>query len=152
MKLLPLVPSQFLMLALLGLAGLASCKDDDPCDPDQIAKNSQCYPLPAAAGTAGTAPSSAGGADGGGTDAGGAAEMGGAASAIDTTVGTPCQDTMESSDCGGAAPVCADLSPLGQTVMCTQTDCAEGEANAGACPSGFTCFAVPGYPSVCIKE
>ena len=148
MKLLSRVPRPFLVLALLCLGALASCKDDDPCDPDQIEKNTQCYPLPAAAGTA---PSSTSGADAGGTDAGGAAEMGGGAAALDTPVGSPCQDTMESSDCGGQAPVCADLSPLGQKVMCTQTDCAEGEANAGACPSGFTCFAVPGYPSVCIQ-
>lgn len=152
MKLPTLVLRQPLILALLGLCGLvAGCKDDDPCDPDQTEKNTQCYPPPAAAGTAGTAPSSAGGADAGGTDAGGAPEMGGAAPALDTPVGTPCEDTMASSDCGGEAPVCADLSPLGQPVMCTQRDCAEGEANAGACPSGFTCFAVAGYPSVCIK-
>jgi hypothetical protein len=152
MKLPTLVLRQSLVAALLGLCGLvAGCKDDDPCDPDQTEKNSQCYPPPAAAGTAGTAPSAAGGADAGGTDAGGGAEMGGAAPALDTPVGTPCEDTMAHSDCGGAAPVCADLSPLGQPVMCTQRDCAEGEANAGACPSGFMCFAFSGYPSVCIK-
>ena len=142
-------PGQPIILALLGFWSLAvGCKDDDPCDPDQIERNSQCYPPPAAAGTAGKAAGTAGGAD----SAGGAADAGGgAAPALDTPVGSPCQDTTASSDCGGEAPVCADLSPLGQGVMCTQIDCAEGEANAGACPSGFTCFAVSGYPSVCIK-
>jgi hypothetical protein len=153
MKLYTLARSQSLIWALLGLGGLvAGCKDDDPCDPEQTEKNSQCYPPAAAAGTAGKASSTAGGTDGGGAETGGAADAtAGGMPALDTPVGTPCQDTMASSDCGGDAPVCADLTPLGQMVMCTQIDCAEGEANAGACPSEFTCFAVPGYPSVCIK-
>ena len=153
MNLQTFAPSQSLILALLGICGLvAGCKDDDPCDPEQIEMHSQCYPPAASGGTAGSAASAASGTDAGGADAGGAAEtVGGGAPTLETPIGSPCEDTTASSDCGGEAPVCADLTPLGQTVMCTQTDCAEGEANAGVCPSGFTCFAVPGYPSVCIK-
>ena len=150
MKLQKLGWAQGLILGVLGLCGLAvGCKDDDPCDPGQIVKNTQCYPAPAAGGD-----SSSGGADTGGTDAGGAPDTAGGApgSALETPFGTPCADTTASSDCGGDAPKCADLSPLGQSIMCTQSDCSAGEANAGVCPSGFKCFAVPGYPSVCIKE
>ena len=146
MKLHKFALSQGLILGLLGLGGLAAgCKDDDPCDPGQTEKDGQCYAAPASGGTTSNGP---GGADAGATDA----TAGVAGDALDTPVGTACEDTDASSDCGGAAPVCADLSPLGQSVMCTQLDCAPGEANEGACPSGFTCFAVPGYPSVCIKE
>jgi len=139
-----------LMLGLLGLGGLvAGCKDDSPCDPGQEERNSQCYPV--ATGGAGGA-GSTGGTAAGGTDAAGAADAAAGAAAVETAFGTECADTAGSSDCGGEAPLCADLTPLGQTVMCTQINCAEGEANAGVCPSGFTCFAVPGHPSVCIKE
>jgi hypothetical protein len=126
-----------LMLCAIAVA----CKDDDPCDPGQIERNSACYP-PAKGGN------SAAGGSGGASEAG---EGGGSGAATDTPFGSPCADTVGSSDCAGNAPVCADLSPLGQTIMCTQTDCSTGEAHAGVCPSGFTCFAVPGYPSVCVN-
>jgi hypothetical protein len=119
---------------------LAGCKDDDPCDPGQIVKNSQCYPAPAMVG------------DAGGAEGGADAAAGASGAAVDTPFGTPCTDTTASSDCAGLAPVCADLTPLGQSVMCTQINCASGEANAGVCPSTFNCFAPPGYPSVCIKN
>jgi hypothetical protein len=135
-----------LILGALGLYGFSTgCKDDDPCDPGQVVLNSQCYPAPATAG------SGSGGS--GGSDAAGAAgdAAGGAPSEPNTPFGTACADTTGSSDCGGEAPLCADLSPLGQTIMCTQTGCSAGEANAGVCPSGFSCFAVSGYPSVCIR-
>jgi hypothetical protein len=124
---------------------LAGCKDDDPCDPGQIVKDSQCYPAPAMAGDGGDA----GGAEGGATPD---AAAGAPGAALDTSFGTPCTDTTASSDCSGVAPVCADLTPLGQAIMCTQINCGTGEANAGACPSTFNCFAPPGYPSVCIKK
>ncbi len=146
MKLQRFALTQGLLLGLLGLCGLATaCKDDEPCDPEQTEKDGQCYPPTASGG----GPVGAGGvSDGGAADA----TAGATSTTLDTPVGTPCEDTTASADCGGAAPVCADLSPLGQSVMCTQIDCAAGEANEGACPSGFTCFAVSGYPSVCIKE
>jgi len=132
--------------AALALGSLSiGCKDDDPCDPGQIVKNSQCYPAPAAGGAAATGD--------GGAEAGASTEASaGAAGTPSTDFGSACKDTTGSSDCGGVAPICADLSPLGQGVMCTQINCGAGEANAGVCPSTFTCFAPPGYPSVCIKK
>lgn len=149
MKLQVLALSQALMLGWLGLGSLATgCKDDDPCDPGQEERATQCYPI-ATAGTGGAGGSAA---SAGGTDAGGADDAAAGAPALDTPFGTPCEDTVAFSDCAGDAPICADLQQLGQSVMCTQVNCAEGEANAGVCPGGFTCFAVPGYPSVCIKE
>jgi len=126
MKLQKLGLAQSLILGALGLCGLeVGCKDDEPCDPWQIVQNSQCYPAPAKGGETG---------------------IGGA------PFGSACKDSTDSSDCGGVAPICADLTKLGQSVMCTQINCSPGEANAGVCPSGFSCFAFPGYPSVCTKE
>ncbi len=149
MKPLTILRSTASLLVLLGAAGLlGGCKDDDPCDPGQVERYGQCYPAPAQ-GAGGSAGSSTDGQAGSGL---GGAEDGAAGSpAVDTPFGTDCQDQEGSSDCGGEAPVCADLTPLGQSVYCTQIDCAEGEANAGVCPADFTCFAVSGYPSVCIK-
>jgi hypothetical protein len=134
------------LLALLGLFG--GCKDDDPCDAGETERYGQCYPEPSASagGSGGSAASGMAGAD--------TSEPGDGAAgspAVDTPFGTACQDGTDSSDCGGAAPICADLTPLGQSQYCTQRDCSDGEANAGVCPDGFTCFAISGYPSVCIK-
>jgi hypothetical protein len=142
-----------LACVLLGLLGFASgCKDDDPCDPGQVERNTQCYPAPSpeAGGSPASAPSGAAGDESSGGAVDGMAGAG--AATLDTPFGTACQDKTDSSDCGGQAPICADLSPLGQSVYCTQINCAEGEANASVCPADFTCFAVPGYPSVCIKK
>jgi hypothetical protein len=137
-----------LLLGLLCLGSLASaCKDDDPCDPTQVESYGQCYPPPAA--TGGSTTTGVSGADSGGAPE---AAAGAPAEVLDTPFGTPCADTTASSDCAGEAPVCADLTPLGQPVLCTQLDCADGEANAGTCPAGFSCFATPGYPSVCIQK
>jgi hypothetical protein len=141
------------LVALLYLCGLAGgCKDDDPCDRGQIEKYGQCYPAPAGGGTGGAGSSASAGT--GAEDQGGATdvELGGSGPTLETPFGSACEDSTGSTDCGGDAPVCADLSPLGQAVMCTQIDCADGEANAGICPEGFTCFAVPSYPSVCIVK
>lgn len=131
------------LLALLGALGLfGGCKDDDPCDAGEIERYGQCYPAPSQSG-GGSAGSGMAGADPGAGLAG--------SPAIDTPFGTDCQDDTDSSDCGGLAPVCADLAPLGQSRFCTQIHCAAGEDNDGVCPEGFTCFAVSGYPSICIK-
>jgi hypothetical protein len=140
-----------LLISLCGIGAATGCKDDDPCDPGQIEHNSQCYPAPSSggggsAGSAGSVTSDAAGAE---TSGGG--DPGPGSEGLETPFGNECADTTGSTDCGGAAPVCADLAPLGQSTFCTQIDCAEGEANAGVCPDGFTCFAVPGYPSVCIN-
>jgi len=135
---------------------LGGCRDDSPCDPGQYEKNTQCYPIATGGGGGGNA---SGGADSGGSSGGvgvaGAADESAGAPAtamLDTDFGTACKDTTAFSDCGGKAPICADLTALGQTKMCTQISCSPGEANAGACPSTFSCFATPGYPSVCIKK
>jgi len=136
-----------LIVGLLGASGLAaSCKDDDPCDPGQVVMYSLCYPAPASGG---------GGSGGAGPGAAGStAEMaaGAPSEGLNTAFGTACVDTKTSSDCGGEAPLCADLTQLGQSVMCTQINCSPGEANEGVCPSAFTCFAFPGYPSLCTKK
>lgn len=144
MKLRQFGRTQRVLLSLLGVcAFVVGCKDDEPCDAGEIVKNAQCYPASAATG-----------GEGGGTDAGtGPDAAAGAPSAQpDTPFGSPCTDTVASSDCAGIAPVCADLTLLGQTVMCTQISCGAGEQNAGVCPTSFNCFATPGYPSVCIKN
>jgi hypothetical protein len=149
MKHLTMGRSPALLRALLGGLGLlAGCTDDDPCDPGQIERYGLCYPAPTD-GNGGSGGSSASGMAG--AEVGGAAESAAGAGAVDTPFGSDCQDETDSSDCGGDAPVCANLTPLGQSVYCTQIDCAEGEEHAGVCPAGFTCFAVSGYPSVCIK-
>jgi len=145
MKLQKLGLAPGLILGALGLCALAAgCKDDDPCDPGQIVRDGQCYPAPAVGGETGL----------GGADAGGQpdAASGAGSVTVDTPFGSACKDSTDSSDCGGIAPICADLTKLGQSMMCTQIDCSPGEANAGVCPSGFRCFAFPGYPSVCTKE
>lgn len=150
MKALTTLLSQAVLLALLGAIPLfGGCKDDDPCDAGETERYGQCYPVPqAGGGSAGSGSSGLAGAEMGGRDEG---QAGADAAPVDTPFGTECQDDKDSSDCGGAAPVCADLSPLGQSRYCTQINCSEGEANAGVCPEGFTCFAVSGYPSICIK-
>ena len=142
MKLKNLATAPALLLTMAALCTVTACVDDDPCDPGQVVKLGQCYP----AATAGGSSSS------GGSDMAGAPEATAGGGASTSTFGSACEDSTDSSDCTGDAPVCADLSPLGQDIMCTQLHCADGEANAGVCPSGFMCFAVPGYPSVCIKE
>jgi hypothetical protein len=112
---------------------LLACKDDSPCDPGFFERLGACYPEPTA-GAAGTAAEPVDPGDGG-------------AEAVEAVVGQACTDTVAMSDCGGAAPICAEL-PSG--TVCTQIDCLDGEANAGACPSGWTCVPSSGNPSVCL--
>jgi hypothetical protein len=126
-------------VSLVGCFGVAlganACKDDDPCDANQEESEGLCYDVAmggtsAAPGTAGTSPDA--GAD--------------AAAVIGADFGTPCADTVSSSDCGGNAPLCAPF-PAGS--VCTQTSCQAGEVNAGVCPEGWQCVTYPGNPSVC---
>src|SRR5688572_2447847 len=115
---------------------LFACKDDSPCDPGFVARlGAGCYPEAAAgaAGAAGTAGEPVEPGDGG---------------VVDAVIGQPCTDTEASSDCGGAAPICA---PLPSGTVCTQILCLEGEPNAGACPSDWTCLPSAGNPSVCLS-
>jgi hypothetical protein len=132
--------TSFVPLVALLLVPLA-CKDDDPCDPDQEERNANaCYPTMAgSAGASGSAGTS--GNPGDGPDSGAPADEG-------FVVGQPCADTAASSDCGGAAPICAAL-PSGSA--CTQILCLEGEPNAGACPADWPCTEIPGYPSTCLN-
>lgn len=131
------------VLALLGLLGVAlpGCKDEDPCDPGEEPIGTACYPV-AAGGSGGSAGTPQAGAANEGGAADGAA--GAPASNPDATFGTPCQVDAE---CGGDAPVCA-TDPL---FYCTQLDCKDGEANAGACPDGWTCILLPPNPSACVN-
>jgi hypothetical protein len=135
----------FVALGLVcSLGAPAACKDTDPCDEGQESIGTGCFPQAAGGSSAGSSsrpdagsPSDAGAADGGG---GNAAPVGNP----DATFGTPCETNAE---CGGDAPVCA-TDPL---FYCTQLDCKDGEANAGACPDGYTCVLLPPNPSACVN-
>lgn len=133
------------VLALLGLLGsaLPGCKDEEPCDPGQESIGTGCYEI-AKGGSAGTSSTAQGGAISEGGAADGGAKASGPGSNPDATFGTPCQVDAE---CGGDAPVCA-TDPL---FYCTQLDCKDGEANAGACPDGWTCLLLPPNPSACVN-
>lgn len=124
--------------AMLLLVSLA-CKDDDPCDPGQVESQAAAC-SPAMAGGAGMAGSAG--------SAGDEPADSGAPDDEDFVVGQPCADTTGSSDCGGAAPICA---PLPSGAACTQIMCLEGEPNAGACPADWPCTEIPGYPSTCLN-
>lgn len=133
--------------ALVALAGLAAsvalgaCKDDSPCDEGQIVRGVACYPAPAAGASGEAGSSGEAGADGDPGDSGAPAPSG-------FVIGQACADTTSSSDCGGAAPVCAPL-PAGPA--CTQILCKPGEPNAGVCPSDWPCMEFPPNPSACLK-
>jgi hypothetical protein len=138
-------------LSCLGLV-LSSfgCKDDSPCDEGQEVRNVSCYPVAAAAGT-GSGSAGAGGEDTAGEDTDSDASAGADPPAgIQAEVGQTCADTAAHSDCGGNAPICA---PLPSGTACTQILCLAGEANEGACPSGWTCLQARPLPSpsVCLK-
>lgn len=110
---------------------LLACKDDSPCDPGFTERLGACYPEPTG-GTGGTGGEPVDPGDGG----------------VSAVIGQPCTDTAASSDCGGAAPICA---PLPSGTVCTQILCLDGEPNAGACPSDWTCLPSDGNPSVCLS-
>jgi hypothetical protein len=140
-----------LCLCSMGLVSLAlGCKDDSPCDEGQALKSDGCVPIAAAgSGDDGSAGTDSGGTDGVATD-GGIGTEAGTPGGVMAEVGNPCQDTTASSDCGGNAPICA---PLPSGAVCTQILCLDGEVNAGACPTGWTCLQARPMPdpSVCLN-
>jgi hypothetical protein len=118
-------------------APVAGCWSSNPCDPGQILRSDSCLPAPATPGDA----SSDGGSDSGGSiDAGGIAD----GRAAPSTFGMTC--AVQADCAGGDAPICG--AP--QLPYCTQINCQAGEANAGACPSGWQCIMVAPNPSVCL--
>jgi hypothetical protein len=134
----------FGVLFLSGLSLLPfGCKDTSPCDDGQESIGTSCFPAATGggAGKASVKPESGAPAEGGDA-AGGAASP--PVGNPDATFGTTCQSDA---DCGGDAPIC-------DTEMfhyCLQTECADGEANAGVCPEGWVCVSVPPHPSACIN-
>lgn len=122
------------MSAVLGLALLwpLGCKDESPCDDGQVSIGTACFAkeAPGAGGESSEPPAGAAGAAPSGNP--------------DATFRTPCQ---KDEDCGGDAPVCA-TDPL---FYCSQLECLEGEANAGACPSDWQCIKLDEQtPSACV--
>lgn len=141
----------FALVTLAAIAFAPACMVDNPCGAGLYeTPGYRCAPLPAAPasdagpgeGGAAVAPD-APDADGGGGDAEASApvEPASATSSFGKTCGAM-------TDCGGDAPIC----PAPQFPYCTQIHCEAGEANAGVCPTGFTCVRLPGYPSGCMKN
>jgi len=132
-------PSKISAVALVTLTFLiGGCWDDEPCDAGQILKDNNCYPAPAV-----VVPKPDAGSEEGDAAVGDAATP----AEKPDNFGEAC---TEQSDCaGGTAPVCgAPMLP-----KCFQTNCNPGEANAGACPSGWTCIAtgMADPPSLCFN-
>jgi hypothetical protein len=125
---------------LLGLLAALGCKDEEPCDEDQVSIGTGCYePKPEPAG--GSPSSSEGGAPNqGAAAAGGALPEGGFPGGIEPP-GNPDavfeSDCVSNQDCSELAPIC--LIPPGPE-YCSQIDCLEGEVNEGTCPEGWICF------------
>lgn len=115
-------------LASVSLLAVAGCWHDSPCEEGYVVVTDMCYKIPVAPAPAPAAEAGAGEA---------------AAPATDT-FGKTC--TAQADCAGGTAPVCA--AP--QLPYCTQINCMDGEANAGSCPTGFTCIAA-GAQSACVK-
>jgi hypothetical protein len=138
-------------LSCLGLASLCSgCKDDSPCDEGQEVRNAACYPVATAGTGSGSAGSESGSAGSDGDTASDDSSGTDPPAGVQAEVGQACADTAAHSDCGGHAPICA---PLPSGTACTQILCLPGEANEGACPSGWTCLQARPMPtpSVCLK-
>ncbi|HSO32510.1 MAG TPA: hypothetical protein VLT33_08340 [Labilithrix sp.] len=117
-----------------------ACWAKDPCGEGLVLEHEGNTCVPAR--VADAAPPPASPAEAGG-DGGSEAAPGEAAAA--SSFGKTCTSSAE---CGGDAPVCA--APL--LPYCTQINCQPGEANAGACPAGYTCMTAPGYPSGCMQN
>lgn len=132
--------------ALVLAATATACVAKDPCgDGLYELDNYRCAPLPAAPAAEAGAADGGAGATTSADDAGAEAATDAAPAPAASSFGKAC---AAATDCGGDAPMCG--AP--QLPYCTQIDCEAGEAHAGACPSGFTCVHVPGYPSACLKD
>lgn len=130
-----------LLSLLCLLVAPPGCKDSEPCDPGQESVGTACFPVATGGSAAQAGAASDGGASDGGSPGGGAPAVGNP----DATFATPCESDA---DCGGDAPVCA-TDPL---FYCTQLNCSVGEANEGACPTGWTCFPkAADHPSACVN-
>jgi len=126
--------------SLVAFCSLLGCWDSDPCDPGQVFRAGACFPN-----TSGAAGSSGSGGAASGGEAGAEPAAGAAAVGTESTWRKAC---TTDADCGGDSPLCA-TSPLN---YCTNINCSEGEANAGICPMGWTCFAASnGNPSACVN-
>ena len=124
------------LTCLLGASLLLplACKDEAPCDEGQVSVGTSCFV---------EEPDGAGGADTQ-TPPGDGGAIGASSGNPDATFRTACQTDA---DCGGDAPVCA-TDPL---FYCTQLECQEGEANAGACPTDWQCIKLDAEtPSACV--
>ncbi len=135
-------------VAALVLASVAGpgCWAKDPCGEGLVfvVSKSTCVAAIVADAAPEAASKAEAGADAGEAGADGEA-MGPPEAAAPSNFGKPC---AAMTDCGGDAPIC----PAPQLPYCTQIHCLPGEANAGSCPAGYTCFTVPGYPSGCLRD
>jgi len=128
--------------ALLAL-GTFACWAKEPCSAGYTMRSDyNCEPIPAT--LAADADATAAEASSPSDEAGTAGDASTEEAAAATTFGKTC---TAQSDCGGDAPVCA--AP--HAPYCTQIMCNPGEANAGVCPPGWTCFQTP-QVSACVRN
>lgn len=134
-------PRLWIPLALLTVLTAAGCAADATCDPGQELRGGYCFPVTADAGPRpdSTPPGDAGG-DTCEPDAG------------PDTIGRPCTDNIDHSECDCSAPYCA-INPGMTQGTCTRTDCIEYPER---CPVGYACMDLsifdPALPSICVPE
>lgn len=141
-----------MLMAVLGLTGLAGCKDDpNPCDSTTYLSGSDCMPYMDAAlpGPDAAAPSdqlaateaAAPSVDAEISEAGAASKL-----------GLPCSDNTTHAECQGPDTDYCAIQP-GSSGYCTKSGCVTNDD----CPTGWTCFDleatyhVAGYPTMCTK-
>jgi hypothetical protein len=137
---------------LLGLAAAFGCKDEEPCDDDQVSIGTGCYkPKPEPQPAEGGRPASS---DGGAPSAaaGTATNEGGWPGGIeppgnpDATFQSAC---VSNKDCSEEAPICL-IAP--GPLYCSQIDSLEGEVNEGSCPEDWVCSQLnPETRSACLN-
>jgi hypothetical protein len=147
--------SERLPIVLTAVAIVASslvvqaCWAKDPCGEGLVLQHEgMCIAAivaDAAAEAAPAAPATDAGDGEGGGDAAGDGPAPAAEAAPPSSFGKTC---AAMTDCSGDAPICGAPN----LPYCTQINCQPGEANAGACPAGYTCFTAPGYPSACLRN